>query len=74
MHDIKYFFSIKLIRQFRGGKKNFQRGDKLLKALPKNTDFQNSEGSCPWHKLGPPLVHHCSKNSWRHEKSGDVDE
>jgi len=40
MHDIKYFFSIKLIRQSRGDKKNF-REDKLSKILLKNTDFQN---------------------------------
>jgi hypothetical protein len=45
MHDIKYFFSIKLIRQSRN--KFFSKGGKLLKTLPKNTIFQNSEGQLP---------------------------
>jgi hypothetical protein len=43
MHVIKYFFSIKIIRQFRGQKK-FPVGGKLPKAIPKNTIFQNPEG------------------------------
>jgi hypothetical protein len=40
MHDIKFFFSIKLIRQFRGGAKKYFRGSKLSK----NTAFQNPGG------------------------------
>jgi hypothetical protein len=44
MHGIKYFFSIKIIRQFRGGKKNFQGGH-VPKTLPKNTIFQNPGGA-----------------------------
>jgi hypothetical protein len=31
MHDIKYFFLIKLIRQFRRAKKNFQEGTNYRK-------------------------------------------
>jgi hypothetical protein len=47
MHDIKdFFFSIKLIRQLGGGKKNF-RGRRLPKILLKNTIFQNPEGQLP---------------------------
>jgi hypothetical protein len=42
MYDIKYFFSIKLIKQF-GEQKNFFRDDKL----PKNTIFQNPKNRCP---------------------------
>jgi hypothetical protein len=37
MHDIKYFFSIKLIKQSRGQKKI--SGGKLPKSLPKNIIF-----------------------------------
>jgi hypothetical protein len=37
MHDIKYFFSIKIIKQFREGQKKFPGGDKLLES----TIFQN---------------------------------
>jgi hypothetical protein len=42
---LNIFFSIKLIRQFRGAKK-FSGGNKLPKALQKNIIFQNSGGSC----------------------------
>jgi hypothetical protein len=55
MHDIKYFFSIKIIRQFREAKKNF-RGDKLLKALPKNTIFQSPAGQLPPSPPGPTWI------------------
>jgi hypothetical protein len=42
MHGIKYFFSIKITRQSRGGE-GISREDKLPKTLLKNTIFQN-----PW--------------------------
>jgi hypothetical protein len=50
---LNIFFSIKLIRQFRWGKKKFQ-GGKLPKVLPKSTIFQNPGGAAglvcirPW--------------------------
>jgi hypothetical protein len=53
MYDIKYFFSIKLNRQF-GGQKNFQR-NKLPKTLPKNTIFQNPKFSEEKITSDPPL-------------------
>jgi hypothetical protein len=40
MHDIKLFFSIKIISQFRGAKKILE--GKLTKALSKNTIFLKS--------------------------------
>jgi hypothetical protein len=51
MHDIKYFFSIKIIKQSKGDKKNFKE-NKLMKASPKNTIFQNQ-----WGAAAPPLDH-----------------
>jgi hypothetical protein len=42
---LNIFFSIKLIRQSRGGQKNFPERDKLPKVLPKNTIFQNPGGA-----------------------------
>jgi hypothetical protein len=39
MHDIKYFFSIKIIKQFRGQKNS--RKNRLSKILSKNIIFQN---------------------------------
>jgi hypothetical protein len=48
MHNIKYFFSIKIIRQCREGKK-ISEEEKLPKILQKNTIFQNSGGTtAPW--------------------------
>jgi hypothetical protein len=55
MHDIKYFFSIKIIRQFSGTKQIFQ-GDILPKTLSKNIIFQNSEGAAPWTHMDLPLT------------------
>jgi hypothetical protein len=52
MDDIKYFFSIKTIKQFRMDN-FFLRKDKLSKALPKNIIFQNSVGVAA--PLNPPL-------------------
>jgi hypothetical protein len=40
MYGIKYFFSIKIIRQFRGGKKIFRKGQ-----IIENIIFQNSGGT-----------------------------
>jgi hypothetical protein len=51
---LNFFFSIKLLRQFRGAKKIF-RGAKLPKALSKNTVFQN-----PGRQLPHPLDYFAS--------------
>jgi hypothetical protein len=48
MHDIKCFFSIKIIRQFRGAKKfSGEERANYQGKLPKITIFQNSEGHVP---------------------------
>jgi hypothetical protein len=41
MHDIKYFFSIKIIRQFREGKKKFQ-GGQITKNITEKYYFSKS--------------------------------
>jgi hypothetical protein len=46
MYDIKYFFSIKTIKQFR--KTTWGR---LPKSLPKSTNFQNLKSSSPLPEL-----------------------
>jgi hypothetical protein len=40
MHDIKYFFLIKLIRQFEEGQKNFQRRTNYRKYYRKALFFK----------------------------------
>jgi hypothetical protein len=55
MHDIKYFFLIKIIRQVRGDKKIFRR-DKLPKTSSKNTIFQNPGARAPLDHLGSAPV------------------
>jgi hypothetical protein len=56
MHDIKYYFSVKIIRQSREGKKNFflGGGGRLPKVLSKSTIFFLNLGgsSCPLASLG----------------------
>jgi hypothetical protein len=54
MHSIKYFFSIKIIRQFSEDNKIFQGENKLSK----NTIFQNSGGGTYplLRHLGPPML------------------
>jgi hypothetical protein len=41
MHDIKYFFSINVIKQSSEAKKFLGVGSRLPKVLSKNTDFEN---------------------------------
>jgi hypothetical protein len=55
MHGIKFFFSIKIIRQFRGGKKNFQ--GVRAENITENHYFLKSRGARapPRILLGPPL-------------------
>jgi hypothetical protein len=61
MHDIKYFFSIKVTKQIRGDKKKFRREEnKLLKVLSKNTIFQNSEAVVPLALFTSALYYICS--------------
>jgi hypothetical protein len=55
MHGIKYFFSIKIIRQSRGAKKIF-RGSKLPKILSKNIIVQNPEERIPLDTSGSTLL------------------
>jgi hypothetical protein len=55
MHNIKYFFSIKIIRQFRGAKKN-SRGGQIIENITEKYYFLKFKGdSCPWFQLDPPL-------------------
>jgi hypothetical protein len=52
---LNIFFSIKIIRQFRGAK-NFQ-GDKLSKTLPKSIIFQNLGGArAPLDHIGSTTI------------------
>jgi hypothetical protein len=54
MYDIKFVFSIKLIRQFKGGAKKNSGESKLPKALPKNTNLQNPKGDSCQYIVEPP--------------------
>jgi hypothetical protein len=59
LHDIKYFFSTKIIKQSRKTKKKFRRGrDILPKILLKNIIFQNLEGTTalPPTSMDLPLI------------------
>jgi hypothetical protein len=48
MHDIKYFFSTKLIRQFRRTQKKFQgEGTNYRKYYKKTLFFKIQGGTCP---------------------------
>jgi hypothetical protein len=51
MHDIKYFFSIKLIRQSRGGKKKIQ-GGQITESITEKYYFSKSRGA-----VVPPGIH-----------------
>jgi hypothetical protein len=55
MHGIKYFFSIKIIRQSRGAKK-FSEGANYRKYYLKTLLFKIQKGAYPWIHLGPPLL------------------
>jgi hypothetical protein len=54
MHDIKYFFSIKLIRQSRGQKKF--SGEQITKSITEKHYFSKSKGgNCPLDEDPDPL-------------------
>jgi hypothetical protein len=62
LHDIKYFFSIKIIRQFRRGKKNFQK-----RQIIEKINFQNSrEQLPPLDPLGSEPVYKEHTNAQQH--------
>jgi hypothetical protein len=52
---LNIFFSIKLIRQFRGAKKNFRGGQINEKLIEKHCFSKSKEAAGPWPKLNPPL-------------------
>jgi alkanesulfonate monooxygenase SsuD/methylene tetrahydromethanopterin reductase-like flavin-dependent oxidoreductase (luciferase family) len=56
MHDIKYFFSMKIIRQFREAK-IFSEGTDYRKYYLKTLFFKIQEEQLPpWPYLSPPLI------------------
>jgi hypothetical protein len=54
MHDIKYFFSIKLIRQSEEGAKQFSRKEPITESITENHYFSKSRGNT----MHPPLGRH----------------
>jgi hypothetical protein len=57
MYDIKYFFSIKLIRQFRGGKNIFQEGTNYRKYYRKTLIFKIQGAAVPQAEMLNPLLY-----------------
>jgi hypothetical protein len=58
MHDIKYFFSIKIIRQFRGGKKIF-RDRQITENIIEKYYFSKFRGvRTPYHLGSAPVSPH----------------
>jgi hypothetical protein len=57
MHDIKYFFSIKMIRQSGGRRERAKKISREKNKLSKKIIFQNSEEQFPRTHVDPPLLH-----------------